>query len=119
MVSGKITDVGWTSTAGQYLEVEGDDGWTYRYCHLMVYLKIAGTVEEGTRIARAGETGAPDQRHLHVEKYTKNPNLVGGSQFVTDAAGNYFISADYGGTANALATPVPITVIIDSLGYIP
>ena len=80
MLNGKVLDVGYTSTAGNYIIIYDDRqtidgvtnphyGYATRYLHLAyrpLYV-IGASVQVGEKVGSEGNTGASQGRHLHVE----------------------------------------------------
>lgn len=65
-VPGKIVFAGKNGGWGNYIEVEGADGWRRQYAHLSaIFVKKGDTVEVGTELGRVGTTGASTGVHLH------------------------------------------------------
>ena len=75
MLTGKVLDVGFTSSAGNYLIIYDDDpsspnyGKATRYLHLKerpLYV-IGASVQVGEEVGSEGATGTATGIHLHVE----------------------------------------------------
>ena len=75
MLKGKVLDVGYTSSAGNYIIIYDDDstsstyGYAVRYLHLQyrpLYV-IGASVQLLEAIGTEGNTGASQGIHLHVE----------------------------------------------------
>lgn len=57
---------------GTYIDVEIPDGRVIRYAHLAGHnVSVGMEVRPGQSIARAGQSGAPGQPHLHMEVRTR------------------------------------------------
>jgi peptidoglycan LD-endopeptidase LytH len=69
ITDGRITYSGVGVTAGNWLELEGDDGHTYWYMHNDENVVTSGRVTVGERIATVGDTGnaAGGAPHVHFE----------------------------------------------------
>jgi murein DD-endopeptidase MepM/ murein hydrolase activator NlpD len=69
ITDGRITYSGVGVTAGNWLELEGDDGHTYWYMHNDQNVITSGRVTVGQRIATVGDTGnaAGGPPHVHFE----------------------------------------------------
>jgi murein DD-endopeptidase MepM/ murein hydrolase activator NlpD len=69
IVDGRITYSGVGVTAGNWLELEGNDGHTYWYMHNQKNLITSGRVTVGQQIATVGDTGnaAGGPPHVHFE----------------------------------------------------
>ena len=75
MLTGKVLDVGYNSSAGNYIIIYDDNpnsstyGYATRYIHLAyrpLYV-IGASVQVGEQVGSEGNTGASQGRHLHVE----------------------------------------------------
>ena len=75
MLTGKVLDVGYNSSAGNYIIIYDDNpnsstyGYATRYIHLAyrpLYV-IGSSVQVGEQVGSEGNTGASQGRHLHVE----------------------------------------------------
>lgn len=75
MLTGKVLDVGYNSSAGNYIIIYDDNqasstyGYATRYLHLAyrpLYV-IGASVQVGEQVGSEGNTGASQGRHLHVE----------------------------------------------------
>ena len=75
MLTGKVLDVGYTSSAGNYIIIYDDDplssnyGYATRYLHLKerpLYV-IGASVQVGEEVGSEGATGTATGIHLHVE----------------------------------------------------
>ena len=80
MLTGKVLDVGYNSSAGNYIIIYDDRetidgvpnptyGYATRYLHLAyrpLYV-IGASVQVGEQVGSEGNTGASQGRHLHVE----------------------------------------------------
>ena len=75
MLTGKVLDVGYTSSAGNYIIIYDDDpnsptyGYATRYLHLKerpLYV-IGASVVVGEEVGSEGATGTATGIHLHVE----------------------------------------------------
>ena len=75
MLTGKVLDVGYNSSAGNYIIIYDDNpssstyGYATRYLHLAyrpLYV-IGASVQVGEQVGLEGNTGASQGRHLHVE----------------------------------------------------
>lgn len=75
MLTGKVLDVGYNSSAGNYIIIYDDNpnsstyGYATRYIHLAyrpLYV-IGASVLVGEQVGSEGNTGASQGRHLHVE----------------------------------------------------
>lgn len=74
---GKVTAVESHPTAGNYVNVKGTDGWTYRYLHLTSSkVKKGDKVTAGDVIALSGHTGGVTGPHLHFETLDKNDKAI-------------------------------------------
>lgn len=75
MLTGKVLDVGYNSSAGNYIIIYDDNsssstyGYATRYLHLAyrpLYV-VGASVQVGEQVGSEGNTGASQGRHLHVE----------------------------------------------------
>lgn len=75
MLTGKVLQVGYTDSAGNYIIIYDDDpnsptyGYATRYLHLKerpLYV-VGASVTVGEEVGSEGNTGASQGRHLHVE----------------------------------------------------
>lgn len=54
---------------GNYVDIKGYDGTIHRYAHAnKITVKVGQEINAGTKIAKAGSTGASTGTHLHYEK---------------------------------------------------
>jgi murein DD-endopeptidase MepM/ murein hydrolase activator NlpD len=69
IVTGTITYAGYGSSAGNWLQLSGDDGNGYWYMHNQVNLVSGGRVSVGQQIATVGNTGnaSGGPPHVHFE----------------------------------------------------
>ena len=75
MLTGKVLDVGYNSSAGNYIIIYDDNqasstyGYATRYLHLKYrpLYTIGSSVQVGEEVGTEGNTGASQGRHLHVE----------------------------------------------------
>lgn len=66
ITSGTVTTY-WSNSCGYTLDIAGDDGASYRYCHLSSYVVQSGRVSAGQHIAYTGNTGHSTGPHLHLQ----------------------------------------------------
>jgi murein DD-endopeptidase MepM/ murein hydrolase activator NlpD len=78
ITDGRITYAGVGATAGNWLELEGDDGHTYWYMHNEKNLITGGKVTVGQQIATVGNTGnaAGGPPHVHFEYHPNGDGPV-------------------------------------------
>lgn len=83
VMTGRVSDAGYNSTRGYYVEVQQVDGTTATYMHLAKpsTYKTGSSVLMGATIGVQGSTGVSTGKHLHYQ--------------VQDSAGNYIDPADY------------------------
>lgn len=69
IVAGTITYAGYGDSAGNWLQLSGDDGNSYWYLHNQENLVSGGRVAEGQQIATVGNTGnaSGGAPHVHFE----------------------------------------------------
>jgi len=68
--SGRVSYSGWLGTAGNFIRLNHEDGFTTGYAHLQngsLYVQLGQTVVTGQLIARIGTTGGSTGCHLHLE----------------------------------------------------
>ena len=66
VLAGKVIDVSYNSSAGNYVKVEHQPGFVTVYCHCSKTLVSAGEyVKQGQQIALVGSTGVSTGPHLH------------------------------------------------------
>jgi murein DD-endopeptidase MepM/ murein hydrolase activator NlpD len=68
--TGRVSYSGWLGTAGNFIRLTHDDGFTTGYAHLQngsLYVQLGQTVVTGQLIGRIGTTGGSTGCHLHLE----------------------------------------------------
>lgn len=68
--SGRVSYSGWLGTAGNFIRLTHEDGFTTGYAHLQngsLYVQLGQTVVTGQLIGRIGSTGGSTGCHLHLE----------------------------------------------------
>jgi murein DD-endopeptidase MepM/ murein hydrolase activator NlpD len=68
--SGRVSYSGWLGTAGNFIRLTHDDGFTTGYAHLQngsLFVQLGQTVVTGQLIGRIGTTGGSTGCHLHLE----------------------------------------------------
>lgn len=71
--SGKVVIARYSKTAGNYIELEHEYGFTTRYMHLAKIKVSAGqTIKKGQVIGLLGNTGRSQAPHLHYEVHINN-----------------------------------------------
>lgn len=68
--SGRVSYSGWLGTAGNFIRLTHDDGYTTGYAHLQngsLFVQLGQTVITGQLIGRIGTTGGSTGCHLHLE----------------------------------------------------
>ena len=76
--SGTVRYAAFDTKAGNYIEIAGDDGNTYRFNHLEDYDVSAGDkVSAGDIIGTIGSTGNSTGVHLHYAVFDASGNYVG------------------------------------------
>lgn len=74
--SGKVVNVGYDKSLGNYVDIEGMDGTIHRYGHAnSISVKKGDVVNAGQAIGRAGNTGISTGPHLHYAKIS-NGNFI-------------------------------------------
>jgi len=108
-IDGKVTDVGYNSTSGNYVEVRDATGRTHRFQHMSrALVKPGDSVSVGMQLGTVGATGKATGPHVHYSvkqngKFT-NPNQWAGTSFGGLAAGYGGVGAsDTGNGYNAVA----------------
>lgn len=65
---GEITRAGWASGYGLLIEIKHTDGTFTKYAHCSkLLMKVGDKVDQGTEIAKVGNTGRSTGSHLHFE----------------------------------------------------
>lgn len=74
----KVISIFKTSTGGNQLIVEHNDGWRSGYAHLNRYgnIRVGETYNKGTLLAYTGNTGNVSGPHLHYTLTDKQGNKV-------------------------------------------
>lgn len=68
-----------TDNAGNYVEIQHDDGTIAHYAHCQqgsVQVRVGQQVEVGQPIARSGYTGNADYPHLHFDVFTSDGRVL-------------------------------------------
>lgn len=68
--SGRVSYSGWLGTAGNFIRLTHEDGFTTGYAHLQngsLFVQLGQTVVTGQLIGRIGTTGGSTGCHLHLE----------------------------------------------------
>lgn len=68
--SGRVSYSGWLGTAGNFIRLNHEDGFTTGYAHLQngsLFVQLGQTVVTGQLIGRIGTTGGSTGCHLHLE----------------------------------------------------
>jgi murein DD-endopeptidase MepM/ murein hydrolase activator NlpD len=68
--AGRVSYSGWLGTAGNFIRLTHEDGFTTGYAHLQngsLYVQLGKTVATGQLIGRIGTTGGSTGCHLHLE----------------------------------------------------
>jgi len=68
--SGRVSYSGWLGTAGNFIRLTHEDGYTTGHAHLQngsLYVQLGQTVVTGQLIGRIGTTGGSTGCHLHLE----------------------------------------------------
>jgi murein DD-endopeptidase MepM/ murein hydrolase activator NlpD len=68
--SGRVSYSGWLGTAGNFIRLTHEDGYTTGYAHLQngsLFVQLGQTVVTGQLIGRIGTTGGSTGCHLHLE----------------------------------------------------
>lgn len=74
-VEGVVTTAAYSDTAGNYLIITTEDGWSVKLMHMDSLAVSAGdTLERGTFVGYSGNTGRSTGPHLHLE--VRNPEDV-------------------------------------------
>lgn len=76
VLAGTVCDVGYTSSAGNYVKVEHQPGFKTVYCHCSKILVEEGQyVKQGQQIALVGSTGVSTAPHLHFSVNVNGANV--------------------------------------------
>lgn len=72
--NGSVEVAGWSDSAGYYVVIIGDNGYTSRYLHMNANPKVKqySTVTYQTLLGYAGNTGDSRGAHLHIDVNTVN-----------------------------------------------
>ena len=66
-VSGEVTAAGYSDSAGYYVSIRNQNGYTVTYMHLYSYTAAAGQkISAGQMVALSGNTGNSTGPHLHL-----------------------------------------------------
>lgn len=79
--NGRITYRGNMGACGNAINMTGQKGRTYRFCHLLAYRGNAGPVKEGQVIGVMGMSGLGFGRHLHFVMWI-NGRRVDGDAYI-------------------------------------
>lgn len=75
--AGTVTTSAYSDTAGNYIIVTMDNGWSIKYMHLSTREVTAGdTVLRGQFLGETGNTGRSTGAHLHLEVRDANDNPI-------------------------------------------
>ncbi len=81
--AGKVTFVGYDSSAGNYITIQHNNGYTSTYMHLDSFkVKKGDYVDMGQLIAKSGNTGGSTGPHLHFG-IKKNGSWVNPQNYLT------------------------------------
>ncbi|MBM7598079.1 soluble lytic murein transglycosylase-like protein [Virgibacillus halotolerans] len=66
--AGKVTTAGYSTTAGNWVVVQQDDGTVAKYMHMLSDLKVkkGQNVSANQQIGRVGSTGSSTGNHIHI-----------------------------------------------------
>ena len=82
VLAGTVKDVGYNSSAGNYVKVEHQPGFVTVYCHCSKTLVNTGDyVKQGQQIALIGSTGVSTGPHLHFA-VQKNGDYVDPNPYI-------------------------------------
>lgn len=83
LAAGTVIRAGVAGGYGNLVEIQGDDGYIYRYAHNNKLLVKAGDrVEYGDTVSLSGNTGTSGGPHLHFEVRDANWNALDGRQWI-------------------------------------
>lgn len=75
-IAGRVAEVGYNSSRGNYVVVDNDGGISSLYQHLdTILVKQGDTVRQGQTIAKSGNTGTSTGPHLHFELKINGQNV--------------------------------------------
>jgi murein DD-endopeptidase MepM/ murein hydrolase activator NlpD len=79
-LDGSVMKADYQSAAGNYLVIDGSDGRSYVYMHMLepAVLEVGDAVGAGDRLGAVGETGRASGCHLHFELWTAPGYYKGG-----------------------------------------
>lgn len=73
VMEGRVSDVGYHSSYGNYIVISHDGGYQTMYAHLLSYRVAKGQrVSQGQSIAQMGNTGYSTGTHLHFSVFRRN-----------------------------------------------
>lgn len=68
LVGGEVIKTGYQKSAGNFVNILGDDGYTHKYFHLSsIGVNTGDTIKAGDSIGLSGSTGTVSGPHLHYE----------------------------------------------------
>lgn len=73
---GQATRVAIGGGCGHGLQIRGNDGGLYTYCHFRQPALVSGAVQAGAHIGYSGSTGHSSGPHLHIQLKRSNGTLV-------------------------------------------
>jgi murein DD-endopeptidase MepM/ murein hydrolase activator NlpD len=67
----------WSPSSSTYIIINGDDGRTYRYLHILIpdTIQVGDIVTTGQQIATMSHIGSPGQVHLHFEVFENGQRI--------------------------------------------
>ena len=77
-MGGTVIDAGFDQSEGNYVVIQGNDGYTYKYCHLQDGLSVStgDSVSTAAQLGCMGNTGNSTGPHLHFEVKDPSGNFV-------------------------------------------
>lgn len=83
LAAGTVIRAGWSDGYGNLVEIQGDDGYIYRYAHNNKLLVKAGDrIEYGDTVSLSGNTGNSYGPHLHFEVRDAQGNALDGRKWI-------------------------------------
>ena len=83
LAAGTVLRSGWVGGYGNLVEIQGDDGYVYKYAHNnKLLVKPGDRVEYGDTVSLSGSTGVSGGPHLHFEIRDANGNALDGRQWI-------------------------------------
>lgn len=95
--SGKVITATYSSSAGNWVVVQQDDGTVAKYMHMMngsLAVKAGDNVVAGQTLGKVGNTGESSGAHLHLQ-VEKNGQAIDALKYLKSSGGTYGASQDF------------------------